>query len=502
MTTQELLAKAREYVRDLRYLEFFDNVTYYDRWCACPTAGFDWESEAGAYVERLRGELLERCDVRDVVEGLRALADKDFPSDLDRGVARYLVRRYDDTHTLPETLRSELGRANAECQRGWEECYQADDFKAFLPYLRREFEVFSRIADALDPAARPFQVLLDRFGTGYAVEQVDGFFSQVKAAVPHILEESAAFWEGVDEHVLDLAEADRTRQVEDALLSAAQRAIGADPARITNFRVHHPVSVMMGPSDSRASTFSDPAVPLFHLVTTICHESGHSMYSYSSSPEVQAAGIWGGIDGTMHESQSRFMENHVCRSPEFWEAMEPALRELLPSLADVPIEQVVLALNKPAPGPLRQLADELTYPLHIIVRYEMERDYFDGRLALEDFEDAWDARYEELLGVRPRDRREGILQDVHWSSGWIGYFQGYALGDMYGAQYEHALRRDVPDAFERLAAGDPTGVRGWFEDHIWCNGQTYTATEQLRLATGEDLNVQYYLDYLRARYLR
>ncbi len=204
----------------------------------------------------------------------------------------------------------------------------------------------------------------------------------------------------------------------------------------------------------------------------------------------------------MHESQSRLFENHPACSAEFWHALAPALAREFPSLARADADELVLAANRSNPCANRQTADELTHPLHIVVRYELERAVSDGTLPVADLEDVWRAKYEEYLGVTPVDAREGVLQDVHWANGCGGYFPSYVLGDMYAAQIFDALLVDVPDVFARLGEGDSSGVCGWLREHVWRFGQTYTASETLCLATGADLDVDHYLVHLRRRFCR
>lgn len=204
----------------------------------------------------------------------------------------------------------------------------------------------------------------------------------------------------------------------------------------------------------------------------------------------------------MHESQSRLFENHLACSAEFWHALTPALARELPSLARADADELLRAVNRPNSCANHQSADELSCPLHIVVRYELERTVFDGTMRVADLEDAWRATYEEYLGVTPADAREGVLQDVHWASGYVGYFPSYVLGDMYTAQIFDALLADVPDALARLGEGDPSGVCGWLREHVWRYGQTYTAPETLRLATGADQDVDHYLAHLRRRFCR
>ena len=203
----------------------------------------------------------------------------------------------------------------------------------------------------------------------------------------------------------------------------------------------------------------------------------------------------------MHESQSKFYENMVGRTKEFWTAFYPKLQEKIPKYRDVKLDDLLSALNKLIPGTNRLNADELTVDLHIILRYELERDYFEGKVTADTMDQAWNTKYKEYLGVEPKTHAEGVLQDVHWASGYIGYFQGYTLGEIYAALMRHKMLEDCPDAYEKLAQGDISVINQWLKEHVHQYGQTYSARETLIKATGEDVNIQYYIDYLRDKFL-
>lgn len=501
MNYDELISQAKGVVRRLRYYEYLDNVLYFDRWGGgSPSAGFDFGQEVNGFVIRQKDELLMSADSRRAVVALRELSDGDFASDIDRGVARWLVRRFDEAVKVPSELSGELSAANAEGQRAWAECLAKKDFKAFLPTLRRQFELQEKIARYIDPDTRVYDTIMARCDPSYSCEEVDTLFETVKRGVLGLLAANREAWAEVDASPIAACDDGLVPEAADALVALVPHALGADPAQTTRWRIHHPVTVCAGPRDGRPSTYTLGDAGIVQSLRAMAHETGHSMYGCGSSDEVVEAGLWGGIEGFMHESQSRFYENHVFRSPEFWAVMLPELQAACPSVAGIGAEEFCRMLNKPACGPSRLKADELTYPLHIIIRHEIERDYFDGALALEDIEDAWNDKYRAYLGVVPADASEGVLSDVHWASGCVGYFFSYALGDLYAAQFDHVLRSEVPDAYARLAQGDPSGIRDWLCERVWSTGQAYSAPQTLLRATGEELDASHYVEYLSRRF--
>ena len=501
MNYDETISQAKDVVRRLRYYEYLDNVLYFDRWGgASPRAGFAYGREVNGFVVRQKDELLMSADARRAVVALRELGDEDFASPFDRGVARWLVRRFDEALKVPSELSSELSAANAEGQREWAECLAKKDFRAFLPTLKRQFDLQERIARYIDPDARVYDTIMARCDPSYTCDEVDALFSVVKKGVAEILAANEGAWAAVDASPVAACDEGLGEREADELVALVPRILGADPDQTTRWRVHHPVTVCAGPRDGRPSTYTHGDAGIVQALRGMAHETGHAMYGCGSSDEVVEAGLWGGIEGFMHESQSRFYENHVFRSPEFWSVMLPELQRACPAARGFSAEEFSRMASKPAAGPSRLKADELTYPMHIVIRHEIERDYFDGKLALEDIEDAWNAKYRDYLGVVVPDAAEGVLSDVHWASGCVGYFFSYALGDLYAAKFDHALLADVPDAYARLAAGDPAGIREWLREHVWATGQSMSAPDTLLRATGEPLDPRYYVDYLKGRF--
>lgn len=492
---REDIEQIRKTIQKLRYLEGLEGLIFCDRWNTCPEEGFEYENQMGNFLSEIRNSLLLNEETVGLIKQFSEYGTEDYEDDIQRGQVRYLTAKYEEEVQIPPELRSRLNTACAEGQKIWEKSWRENDAKTFLPCLREQFELMKEIAYAIDPNQSPYQVLINRFDKDVKIEDLDRIFEKLKKEIMDILKASEKAWEPVDCSILSISP---EKEISRHLASALQDLIGFDKKRGTMYEAHHPVCVLVGPRDSRPST---NYTTLFRALTGAAHESGHGMYSYNSPDTLVETGLWGGIEGTMQESQSKFYEHMIYYSEELWTAFLPTVHEYVPELRPYSARQVAYALQKPKREMIRLTADELTVSLHVIIRYELERDYYAGRLKIEDMEEAWSEKYHEYLGIRPKDSREGILQDVHWASGSIGYFQGYALGCMYSAQFRHKLLEDVPDAWESLAAGDIMPINQWMKDNIHRYGQIYTAEETLKKATGENLNPAYYIEYLREKYI-
>ena len=213
------------------------------------------------------------------------------------------------------------------------------------------------------------------------------------------------------------------------------------------------------------------------------------------------AGMWGGIEGGFHEANARFFENMIGHSRAYWDYYYPQLQEEIPMFREIPEERFYNVIHQVKPTLRRISADEVTYSLHAILRFELERDYFAGKLRAEDMAEAWNDKYEEYLGIRPSNDTEGVLQDMHWAGDYIGYFQSYALGNIYDGQILEAVKREIPDMEEKIRRGEILPVTEWMEKNIWQYGCCMTAGEMIRKLTGHGLDAGPFLRYLEQKYL-
>ncbi|MDE7299333.1 MAG: carboxypeptidase M32, partial [Lachnospiraceae bacterium] len=237
-------------------------------------------------------------------------------------------------------------------------------------------------------------------------------------------------------------------------------------------------------------------------IFSVIHEGGHALYELGVDDELTLTPVGGGTSMGVHESQSRFYENVLGRSEAFWKPLFPKLKETWPEqLADVGLSDFILGINKAEPGPIRTEADELTYPLHIMIRYEIEKQLISGEIEIDELPGIWNEKYREYLGVTPKNDREGVLQDVHWSGGSFGYFPSYAIGNAVAAQIYSFMHREIKVG-ECLENSDLAPIREYLRKHIHRYGSTKNMNELLSEMTGEQLNVDYYIDYLTEKYTK
>ena len=494
MNYEKKIKQLNDAVVKIRYFESIDNCLYTDKWQTCPPYGFDYISNLGAFVSELRYNYISSQEIKNLIKDLSDSPDC-YKSSIDYGMARYLLEIFNDTFNIPVELQSKLNFENTQGQKAWEYFYKHNDFKGFKPILKKQFELHKEIAYSLNPNENPYEVLINRTDKNYKLCDLDTIFETIKKEINTILLNYNTKYKNIDTSILNI-NVDKKTVI--TLVKELQNILKIDWNKTVMFEMNHPVCSLNGPNDSRPSTNYNE---LFGALLAAAHESGHAIYNYNSSNEVINAGIWGGIEGALHESQSRFYENHICRSKEFWNIFYPILQKNIPKFDSISCEDILVALNKPYPCLKRLSADELTSSLHIIIRYEIERDYFEDKISIDEIEEVWNEKYKEYLGVSPTSPKEGILQDVHWASGCIGYFQSYLLGDVYASQFRNKLMIDRPNCFKLLNSGDISEINEWLKNNLHSYGQVYDVQDTIKKATEETLNVNYYINYLKDKFL-
>ena len=493
MKIQQAMKQVRETASMLRYYECVDSVMDWDYWNHLPAEARTYAGRVSRFLQgRAQAELLQPQTAR-LVDWCRDLDPSLLDDDYQRGAVRFLVKSYDDAAKIPSELKEELSDFSRASQAQWLECRKASDWNAFKPNVQKMFSLKAKIAERIDPTRAPYDVLIGETDAGMDSADVGRLFAQLKEGILDVL----ASRKGCEPVSGSLSAIQPPNEIRKKLTKIAAEATGFDFSKACICERQHPVCNVSGPRDVRLSL--NFRLPLFGTVSTL-HECGHGMYGYSSNDCAIEWGLWGGVWGGLNESQARFNENMIGKSREFWQYLYPIYCHEIKELQSVDPELFYLWLTAVSPGVNRLSADELTYNLHIIIRFELECDFFAGRLNIDDFEEAWNSKYKECLGVQPANASEGILQDVHWASGHVGYFQSYALGDMYAAQIRSALLTEVPDAFSALSQGDVSKIHHWLEQHIWQYGATYTPGELIVKATGQPLRADCLIDYLKSKY--
>lgn len=382
-----------------------------------------------------------------------------------------------------------------DAQSVWEKAKNTNDFELFRPYLEKIVETNRRFAAYYDPTKAPYDALLNEYERGTSMEELDKFFSELRRCIVPLISEVTKRKPIDDSFLYRNYPIEQQRKLSDYIMEV----MGIDRSHCAIAETEHPFTTNFSNKDVRITTHyyeNNLASSLYSVI----HEGGHAIYELNADDKYNRTFVAGGISMGIHESQSRFYENIIGRSKEFVSAIYPELKELFPEqLADVTQDMLWKALNKANPSLIRIDADELTYCMHNMVRYELEKQLIDGSLQVKDLPAAWNRLYKEYLGLDVPSDSKGCLQDSHWSGGAIGYFPSYALGSAYGAQMLSVMEKDIPDMWERVSQGDLSAVTAWLKEHIHKYASLYEPKELFRRCCGE-FDAKYYTDYLTKKF--
>ncbi len=420
------------------------------------------------------------------------------PYDSDEaGMVRAARRAYDQKVKIPESLVERLTRATARANGIWIRAREESDFAAFAPVLAEIVDMNREMARCLGGGERPYDALLDIYEPGLATETVDGLFGELrKRLIPLSERLGAARFE--TPRYLTGKTFDTARQEEFGLM--VLRDMGYDFNRGRQDRSAHPFTTSFGPWDVRITTRFSEDDPLSALFSSI-HEGGHALYEQGLPLEHADTPLCEAVSLGVHESQSRLWENIVGRSRGFWEHYLPEFARLFPdALGEADIDSFHRAVNAVRPGLIRVEADEVTYNLHVFVRYELEKELIEGSLSTADIPRAWNELYARYLGITPARDDVGCLQDIHWAHGAFGYFPTYTIGNLLSAQLYAAARNDLPDLEGDIASGTFSALLAWLRDKVHRHGTRYTPGELALHAAGAPISAGPFMDYLEKKY--
>jgi carboxypeptidase Taq len=410
-------------------------------------------------------------------------------------VLRDARRDYDRLTRIPAEFAARRAQAQTASYQAWVEAREQDDFAAFLPHLEKQLEFAIEEAGYLE-AEVPYDYWIDQFDPGMTRPVIEAAFDELLPQLKEIVETILGSGKQPDNSIFRGFPIDRQK----VFLEEVVGRLGFDFRR---GRIDTAVHPFCGghPLDTRMTTRFDPDNPLDSLTSSI-HETGHALYEQGLRDEFAGSALGESVGMAVHESQSRLWENQVGRSRAFWSYWEPRYREAFRSQLDgISFDQLFRAINKVDLTPIRVDADEVTYNLHIMLRFEMEKRLFDGSLKPADLPDAWNEASTRIVGYTPRNDREGCLQDIHWSHGLFGYFPSYCLGNLLAAQLWYRIREDLPGLDEEIAAGDYRPLLDWLRENIHRKGRLQFTGEFTKAVTGQELSPRFLVRYLRERYL-
>jgi carboxypeptidase Taq len=486
---QSALEELRARLAEISDLARAAGVLGWDQRVTMPRRGTEARAEQLATLGRVVHERFVDDEVGRLLEAAESLVESlPYDSD-DRSLVRVTRRDWEKARKVPADLRAEMTRQGARGHQAWVEARKASDFDSFLPYLRTNVELKRRYIGCFDWSDSAYTPLLDDYEPGMETTEVQEVFATLRPALTEMVasapEVDASFLHG------DFPP-DRQRDFAERVVATLGFEDGAwrlDPTA-------HPFCTSFTNRDVRLTTRYRPDD--LESVWSTLHEAGHGLYAHGIADSLLRSPLGGAPSLGVNESQSRTWENLVGRSRPFWEHWYGPLQEAFPSLRPVELDAFVRAINRAEPGLIRVDADETTYSLHIILRFELEQEMIEGSVALEDLPEIWNTRMEEFLGVDVPSDADGVLQDVHWSGGGIGYFPTYALGNVISLQIWDVVRGALPDLDDQLAAGDVLPLSDWLRDNLYSLGRKLTPKETIERLTGSpEIDPGPYLAYLR-----
>ena len=397
---------------------------------------------------------------------------------------------------LPDLFVETFAKAASETVAVWAEAKKASDFPVFLPHLEKMVSLSKQRADYLGYEDHPYDALLDEYEPEMKVATLDKLFAGLKPFLIDLTKKCHKT--SLDTHFL-YGEFDEQKVLNlDHLLL---KAIGFNEGAYRLDVSMHPFCVGCHPTDVRMTALVKTNDLLSGNLLTVLHEGGHGLYEQGLDTAFFGTPICEYLSMGIHESQSKFWECFVGRSLPFWKHFYPLLQKNFPqNFSSVPLNTFYQSINLVKPSLIRIYADEVTYSLHVILRYELEKSLIEGSLAVKDIPHVWNEKMSTYLGITPPTAREGCLQDIHWAWGLFGYFPSYVLGNLYAAQFHHTLRSTYPDSDERLAQGQLSFMTDWLRKHVHRYGKLYSPDDLVRRATGSPLSEKFFKNYLTQKY--
>jgi carboxypeptidase Taq len=493
--SEQRMAELRERLGVLHDLHRAGWLLGWDQQTMMPPAGTPARSEQIATVDRLAHELFVSEEMGELLDSLGEYERGLDPESVDAALLRVTRRDWEKARNIPAELRAEITRAEVLGVPAWADARKNSDYQAFLPYLRRNLELKQQYIECFaDSGKSPYDILLDDYQEDARSEDITSVFARLKEELIPLLREVG----GAEQVDTSFAHGHFPVEKQELFAREILEPLGYSSEAFRLDPTVHPFATSIALDDIRLTTrYSETDLEsIFHTT----HEFGHGIYEFSVDRELDRTPLVELNSMVLHESQSRLWENLVCRSRPFWRYFFPKLQELFPEELDgVAEEGWWRAVNRIEPSFIRVEADEVTYGMHIILRYELEQELIVGALALEDLPEAWNAKMKEYLGVNVPDDAKGVLQDVHWSAGSFGYFPTYLLGTIASVQVWETAREDLTDLDAQMEAGEFGPLREWLTDKLYRWGRRLPPEEMLRRIVGGPLDAEPYLRYLKSK---
>ena len=495
---KELLSKTK----DIVVLSTAEGIVHWDMEIYMPPKAVEQRSQQLALLRRVRHKMATEPEIGKLLKDIQTSPEYEKLGQVEKRNLYLISKSYQEQTALPEKLVAELAMQEALTVNTWKKAKAKKDFNLYKQDLQKLLDLNKQTAEILMKVKRtktPYEALIDNFEPKMPAETITATFNQLLAGLKPLIAKIEACQTKPNTQILN-----QPVPVEDQrkITQLITQTLGYDTASSTaGGRVdetEHPFTTGYY-DDVRITTHYYPN-NFASSIFSVLHESGHALYEQNLNPKWQYQPVGSTSSYGIHESQSRFYENMIGRSREFWIGFLPKIKRAAPRLSNLQLDPLIHAVNKVKRSKIRIEADEVTYGIHIIIRFELERDLFADKITVKELPEAWNQKYTDYLDVKIENDSEGVMQDTHWASGLYGYFPSYALGNIYSGQITASLNKDLPKWREELAEGKLEKVNAWQKTNVHSKSDLYDPEELIKLATGTTLNSQPYLQYLNKKY--
>jgi carboxypeptidase Taq len=496
MPPEQQLQELKNRIAEIFDLQRASALLGWDQQTYMPPGGAESRGQQLATLQTIAHDKSVSPEIGRLLDELEPYVAQLDPDSFDARLVRVIKRNYDKEVKVPSEWVTEFSIVTTNAYEAWGKARAENNFPHFEPHLEKILDLAHRYASFFAPYDHVYDPLVDIFEPGLKTVDIKAIFDTLRPQQVALLKQIASRPQ-VDNSFMHL-QYDEQKQWDFGVEIITK--MGYDWKRGRQDKTLHPFTTGFGWGDVRITTRVYPDFLAPALFGTL-HETGHAMYELGSDKSLDRTPLLGGSSSGIHESQSRMWENMVGRSLPFWQHFYPRLQEYFPSqLGNLPLDAFYKGINKVQPSYIRVEADEATYNLHIMLRMELEIALMEGTLAIKDLPDVWNTRFQEYLGIAPPDNSQGVLQDVHWSGGMIGYFPSYALGNLIAAQLWELINRDIPDLPEQIKRGEFAPWLAWLREKIHVHGSKYEPQELIQKVTGSKIDSAPYMRYLTSKY--
>jgi carboxypeptidase Taq len=495
---QTLLAK----YKDIKVLQTAQGIIHWDMETYMPPKAVEQRSQQLALLSRIHHKMSTDPQTGKLLDAIQSSHRYEVLGKLEKRNIYLIKKGYIEQTSLPEKLVADIARQEVLTVNSWKKAKAQKNFNLLKADLQKLFLLSKQTAEILKDVKEtktPYEALIDNFEPKMTVETITKTFHRLLEGLKPLINEIQ------DVHIKPMPKIlyqhvppETQRQITQLLTQTLGYDTASTEACGRVDETEHPFTTGCY-NDVRITTHYHPD-NYTNSIFSVLHETGHALYEQNLNSEWKYQPIGSTCSYGIHESQSRFYENIIGRSKVFWSNFLPKLRHIVSNLADIELDNFIHAINRVEPSKIRIEADEVTYNLHIIIRFEIEKDLFSGKLDIDELPQIWNQKYNDYLGVKVDNDSEGVMQDTHWPSGLYGYFPSYALGNIYSGQLADSIKQDLPDWNNQLKQGTLTNINSWLEKRIHRFGNLYDPQELIKKVTGKKLDSQAYLQYLRKKY--